>query len=279
MTADATSEQSARAIIDTALSQLGLQSLSTTVWNWHLFGRPLEQIMLDLRTTPEYKARFPAMDALAVKGHAITEAQYIGLETSYTQILRAAGAPAGFYDTPDDFTALISGEVAPTEFQDRVKLAQDAVYNAPAETRAALHDQFGISDGDLWAYWQDPAKALPVLTQTAQAARLSGVGAQTGYGQLSAADALRLQALGVSPDQATQGLSQLVQQHQLFNPLLGEQGYAGLNTGQQLGMTFGGDSAAQQQLDAEKAKRAAEFQGDASFTQSQTGASGLGPAR
>lgn len=69
---------SARAAITRVLDQFGLGSLAGWAWQRYVAGVPVEQIMLDLRERPEYRARFPAMRELADRGRAITENEYLG---------------------------------------------------------------------------------------------------------------------------------------------------------------------------------------------------------
>src|SRR5262245_12020315 len=126
-----TSGDSAFAILRETLDRYGLGSLADVIWNWRKEGRPDEQIRLDLRQTPEYQARFPALTDLRNKGRAISEDQYIDLERTYTQSLRAAGLPQGFYDSPDDFANLIRNEVSPAEFNDRVKSYETLAFQMP----------------------------------------------------------------------------------------------------------------------------------------------------
>src|SRR5689334_18836184 len=98
-------QKSARAILDDTLAQYGLSGLGDRLWQQYLNGEPIEQIMVDLRKTPEYKARFPGMEALSKKGRAISEGEYISIERGYAQLFREYGLPAGFYDDPSDFAA------------------------------------------------------------------------------------------------------------------------------------------------------------------------------
>src|SRR5439155_190652 len=83
--------ESAKAAIQSALDAYGLGSLATFAWNEYLAGKPVEQIMLDIRATPDYQARFPAMATLAKQGRAITESQYVDYERNAYSLAQAVG--------------------------------------------------------------------------------------------------------------------------------------------------------------------------------------------
>lgn len=267
LTAD---QQSARGVLNTELANFGLSSLGDTVWNWYLEGRSIDQIMLDIRNTPEYKARFPAMQTLAQRGQAITEAQYVDYEKTTTQILRSAGIDPSFFDV----TQGLVNNVAPTELNDRVKLAESAVYQAPQAEVQFLRENYGLSTGDLAAYFIDPNKALPMLQQNWAASQIGGQAGITGYGSLNAAQAGNLAALGVSESQAQTGFSKLAQERQLFQALPGEN-FAGIGTDTQLSAQFGQNAVAQQAIEQERQKRLAEFKAGGSFA-TGTSSSGQG---
>ena len=107
----------------------------------------IEQILLELRETPEYKTRFPAMDALSKRGRAISEAQYINYEQSAAAVFKAAGLPAGFYDTPDDFSRFLTNDVALPELQKRVEAYQDVAFSQPPEVRQPGRTSTGSPTG------------------------------------------------------------------------------------------------------------------------------------
>jgi len=188
--------RSARGQINAAISAYGLSSsLGDSLYNKVLANIPVSQIFLDMRQTPEYKARFPAMAQLQAKGRAISETQYLDLERSYTQTLREAGIPPGFYDQPDDFNRYIANEVSPAELQQRVSVYQKAAYEAPQETRNELQLLYGIGPGELTAYFMDPDRAEPVIMKQFQTAQVAGQALRAGLSQLNVTQAERFGAL------------------------------------------------------------------------------------
>lgn len=267
---------SAKAILNRALSDFGLGGLADWAWSTYLNVGNIDQVMLELRDRPEYATRFAGMRALRDKGRAITEAQYLDLERTYSQLYRAAGLPASFYDGPDDFAALIGGEVAPTELRDRLQMATAAAYQAPAEVRAELSRMYGITEGGLTAFFLDPNRALPLLQQQFAAGTLAAASTRTGYGQLSREEAERLATLGLTEDAATRGFGELARSTELFGALPGEGG-TDIGRNEQLGV-LEGNAAAIERINRRKAQRVAQFQGGGGFVTGQQGVTGLASA-
>lgn len=270
----------AKAQLDDFLGQYGLSGLGDFAWNEYLNGTPVSQIMLDIRQQPAYQQRFPAMAELAKQGRAITEADYINIENSYRQVYHAYGIPAGIFDKPSDFTKLIVGDVSPTELNDRVKMYTDAVMNDTEVLNqiSTLYGQVGHTNnpaGDLLAHYLDPTAAVPVLEQQLNAAKFAAVGKESGYGQLTAAQATQYGAQqGTTPQQAQQGFGALVANRELFQALPGEQA-ATLGQDVQLGAAFGGSELDKEAIQNQARLRVAEGSGGGGFTQTQRGAVGL----
>lgn len=269
-------QASAKAIIQSALEEYGLGGLGDRLWQQYLGGAPIEQIMLDLRKTPEYATRFPGLDALRKRGRAISEAEYISIERSYTQSMRAAGLPSGFYDSPDDFGRLIAGEVSPSELSERIATYSMVANDSPPEVRAELQRLYGIGAGELTAFFIDPDRALPLLKQRAQAASLSAGAIRSGFGGLAVGEAERLAQLGVTDQQAQEGFGSLVDARELFSPL--DAGESAIGRDQQIGAAFGGDVGARRRIENRAARRKAQFDGGGSFASDKAGFGGIGSA-
>jgi len=275
---------SARAIVTAFLEQFGLGSLGAWAWERYLAlgGEPsaLSQITAEMTDRPEFAARFPAYKDLAAKGRAMSPAEMLSYETVMAGILHNAGIPSGFYDQPEDFAEFMRNEVSVAEIEQRVSLAQQAALDAPAETRQALADLYGIGTGQIVAMFLDPDRALPVIRQQYTAAALSGTATRTGYGPLSATEAERLAALGVDETQAAEGFSTLAQSQDLFDVQAGEQRTdTAIGREQQLGAAFGSDAASQRRIAKRRRERAAQFEGAAGFGLGREGVAGLGTSR
>lgn len=267
---------SAKDIVTNFLSQYGLQNLAT--WAWGLYNflgggqQALDTIQLELPKTKEFNARFPAYAKLAKEGHVLSPGDMIALEQSYAQALHGAGLPAGFYDHPNDFAAFMLNDVSPSEVAQRAQLAASLVLGDPEAQRQA--DEFGFGTGHQIAWALDPTRALPLIQQQVLAAQDAAAAHETGFGQLSRAQAIGLGQQGVSVDQARQGFSQLASEAGLFQGTLGEGSSIGAD--EQIGAAFRGNAFAQLRIQNRQAQRRADFAGSGGFAPQNGGVAGLG---
>jgi hypothetical protein len=268
---------SSAGILLRSLDQYGLGSLAATVWKWWKEGRPLEQIMLDLRGTPEYKQRFPAMEPLAQKGRAISEQQYIDYERGAAQLFKSAGLPPTFYDQPDDFANFLTNEVALPELQQRVQMYQVAAFQVPDEVRNDLQQRFGVTSGELTAFFIDPDRALPLIQQKFGASQAAGASQVAGFGALSDEQAFKVGNQQLTQAQLAQGFGQLGQLQPLFNALPGF-GEDNISNDVGIGAVFDQNAQDQRELARRAAARKAPFSGGGQFGSSQTGITGVGSA-
>lgn len=270
-------QRSAKAIIQRTLDQWGLAGLGDRVWQAVTSGQIVaEEVDQFVRQTDEYKKRFAGMAALQAKGRAISEAEYVSVEKSYAQVLRAAGLPTGFYDGPDDFARMIGGEVSAAELADRVQAYTQVAFESPPEVRNQLQALYGIGAGELTAYFIDPDRALPLIRQQARAAELSGAAGRSGFGALNRGEAERLAQLGVTDKQATEGFGELVDARELFTPL--DTGEEAIGRDVQIGAALGGDAQARRRIDDRRKRRTAQFEGGGRYAGNQQGLSGIGSA-
>jgi len=278
------SDTGAKAVLTDFLSQYGLAALGDWAWNKMLHGESIDQIKLEMRDTPEYKARFPAMDTLAKSGRALTEAEYIGTENAYRSVMHAYGLPAGFYDSPDDFSRFLVGNVSPSELQGRVQAYQSAVLGDTETLHQlrTLYDTYGVDSspvGDLLAHYLDPDKAAPLLQENLQAAQFASASSRAGFGQLTTQEAETYGSrLDTSSAAAQEGFSNLVRGRELMSALPGESA-DDISRSEQLGAAFGGDALAQDRLAKRARLRVAEGSGGGGFTETSRGISGVGSAQ
>jgi len=108
-----------------------------------------DAVLMKFRETDIYKRRFAGMAELIARGQAISEAEYIGLETSYRNVMSNYGLPTTYYDTPEDYARLIGAGLSPNEVEQRVVAAKQSMNPLVA---AELREYYGIGDGDLTAY-------------------------------------------------------------------------------------------------------------------------------
>ena len=213
-----TEDRNAFSILKQRLQDFGLEGMADKVWTFILENGPDDDAgtMLWLYQQPEFKARFPAFEALQRKYKGIQPSQYILLERQYAQTMRGAGLSASFFDNPNDFTALIENDVSQAEFQERIDNGFKKVAEADPSVREAFRQYFGVEgDAALAAFYIDPDRSAPKLAKAAQMAELGGAASTMGV-QINADYAEKLTRLGVSQAQALAGFQKMQQQRALF---------------------------------------------------------------
>ena len=247
----------------------GLNSLYETMVGYIKDGYNADAIMSLIKTTPEYKQRFPAMEALSKKNRAITEGQYIEYERRAAELERQYGLPKGMLE--GNVTQLLTNEVGMDELNDRVLLASGASVTAPKEFKDSLKNYYGIDSGGLAAYFLDPVIATPLL-QKQYATALIGSEALRQNVNLGIDVATTLEEMGVTQEQAATGFRRVKQDETLTRGRGDTVRSEDLIKG-----TFGQADAAQ---DIERARgaRMGQFQGGGSFASDVKGIKGIGSA-
>jgi hypothetical protein len=169
------------------------------------------EFTLRLRQTDAYKRRFAANAQRVAQGlAAISEADYIGLEDKYQNIMRQYGLPASYYAKGDmgrqeGFEKFIANDISAIELEDRIMTAQNRVINANPEVARALKEFYpDITNGDILAYTLDPKNAIKNIQRKVTAAEIGGAAMAQGL-QTGLSRAEELAGYGVTKDQAQQG--------------------------------------------------------------------------
>lgn len=198
---DATAQRNAAEYLQRLFDSYGLGTLAPKILEYVQAGYDSDTIMLMLQDTAEYKQRFAANEARRKNGLAVlSPAEYLATERSYRQIMESAGLPPGYYDSQDDYTNLIGGDVSPAELQSRVDIGVNAVNNSDPYYLTKLRE-FGLGQGDLIAAALDRDRALPLLQKTVKAAQIGAEASRNNLG-LSQARSNYFADLGVSQEQA-----------------------------------------------------------------------------
>ena len=169
------------------------------------------EFTLRLRQTDAYKRRFAANAQRIAQGlGAISEAEYIGLEDQYQNIMRQYGLPASYYakgemGRQEGFEKFIANDISAVELEDRIATAQNRVINANPEVSRALKEFYpDITNGDILAYTLDPKNAIKNIQRKVTAAEIGGAAMAQGL-QTGLSRAEELAGYGVTKDQAQQG--------------------------------------------------------------------------
>lgn len=260
-------------------SSYGLSSLAPKILDYAKQGLSTDETYLKLQDTTEWKTRFAGNETRRQNNLAVlSPAEYLSREAAYQEDMRSYGLPKGFYDQPDDYAKLIGSNVGSQELRRRLD-ARKAVVTDGAATGVLAYakEKYGLSDGDLIAYFIDPQRAAPVLEKIANASQIGAAGARTGFGAVSKTDAERLAALGVSGQQAAAGYSQAAALGGLAQDIAGTDS-GSLSRADLAAATLEDSAVAQEKIKRRQAERAARFSGGGSYAESQGGIRGLGSA-
>jgi hypothetical protein len=266
-------EQSARAIIRSIIEPLGLGELEDMLYAILLEDQDYspQRLMVEIRRTPQYARRFPGMAARQAAGlPAISEGDYLDFETKYKTLMRNAGLPTGFYDSPDDFAKFIGGGVEPDELGRRIQNGYQAVAQADPSVLATMRQFYGVTDGELAAYMLDPQRATSLIEQQVATAQIGAAAARQGFGQAAdRAASERMQRLGVTGQEASQAFGTLGRSRELLTAL--DRGETALDvTETALALTGRGSAEAAQRFATQARRRVARFEGGGRFaTQGQ----------
>jgi hypothetical protein len=267
----------ARNTIRAVLSTYGLGDLSDFLYGVYARGEVNinnpDAIIFAIREQDAYKKRFAANAARAKKGLAeLDPASYLQLENQYRQLLQSNGLPSGFYDSTDDFTALLTGDVSPQELQTRVQQGFRAVQDADPEVKRQMQELYGVNEAGLAAYFLDPTKAAPILTRQAEAAKIAARAKEQSRIQLGFATAEEIAARGITAQEAEAGFTAMGLQEGLYTEMFGEKA---LTQQQKVGAALGYDVEGQRGIKQRQATRKAEFGGGGSFAKTTGATTGI----
>lgn len=209
--------QSAYTLLFEQFQRYGLGSLVEPLKQFIVDGLSPAEFTIRLRDTDAYKKRFAANQARIQKGlRALSEAEYIGLEDQYQDVMRRYGLPENYYTRGDmgrqeGFERFIGGDVSPVELEDRIQTAQRRVINAAPEVTASLRQFYPeIGQGDLLAYFLDPDKAIENIKRKVTAAEIGGAATMAGLAT-GVSRAEELARFGVTGEQARQGFQTIAE--------------------------------------------------------------------
>jgi hypothetical protein len=203
--------QSAYDLLFTQFQQYGMGALVEPLKQFIQQGLSPSEFTLRLRDTDAYKKRFAANAQRIAKGlRALSEAEYIGMEDQYQNVMRQYGLPESYYTRGDmgkqeGFEKFLAGDVSAVELEDRISTAQKRVLNANPEVTAALKEFYpDITNADILAYTLDPKNAIENIKRKVTAAEIGGAALQAGL-KTGMTRAEELAAAGINKQQAQQG--------------------------------------------------------------------------
>ena len=202
----------AYALLNQTFRDYGLESLVPAIEGFMKRNLGPNQAAIELRTMPEYIARFKGNDLRRASGkNALTEAEYLAVEDAYDQTLRAYGQQNYFgidRKTKQEKAAeLIGNDISAVEFKDRIQLAVDRVQNADPMTKDVLKQFYPtLNENDLIGYFLNPKDNLPKLQEKVTASEI-GAAAKGLNLATDVATATDLAKYGVTQAEAREGYS------------------------------------------------------------------------
>jgi len=202
----------AYAILEDTLNSYGLNSLASVIKGYMLSGLGPEQAKLQIKQEPAYKARFKGNELRLASGlNALSEAEYLGLEDTYSQVMKQYGLGDYFGKTREarqtKLADVIGGDISAVELKSRISTVVDRVNNADPAIKAQLKEFYpGITETDLVKYFLDPKETLPQLQEKVTSAEIGA--AATGQGlKTSMTSASDLARYGIDRATAVKGYS------------------------------------------------------------------------
>lgn len=229
-----------------------------------------EQLKLQLRELPTYKARFAGNTARVNSGlNALSEAEYLQQENDYSEIFKMYGV--GNLSSRAQFSTLIGNAVSVTEATRRIDTAVKRVKNADPAILSTIRDLFpSITDTDIVAYFLKPTETLQELERKTTIGEIGATAKQFGMKETGLARLEDLQTYGVTLAKAREGYSTIAEELPTANKLS--------NIYDETGITYGQTEAEQEQFkssaEAKRKKEKLISMEKASFQ----GSSGVGAA-
>lgn len=274
------SQNNAYAYLQSVLRLYGLDSLSSWAWDQIIAGNSPEMTVQLLYERPEFRQRFPAIEARRLKGlPPISVNQILDYEQNVRELHHQWGFMPGFNDSAEAIQTRLADDVSIQEYAERIQLAAQDYFSLDPISSQELRRLYpvlnGLSPVQMVQYIMDSGTALPLIRNQISASALSAASVRSTYGQLTAQEAESLAGIGVNPGQAQSTFSSLAQSHELFTPLPGEQADL-IARGEQIRAGFFGDAVAQTRLANRAGSRIAQFRGGGKYAGGTRGLTGLG---
>jgi hypothetical protein len=170
-----------------------------------------EQVKLDMRELPTYKARFAGNTARVSAGfNALSEANYLQQENDYSEIFKMYGV--GNLSSRAQFSTLIGNAISVTEATKRVDAAVKRVKNGDPAILTTLRTLYpNITDTDIVSYFLKPAETLPELERKTTVAEIGATAGQFGMKETGLAKFEDLQRYGVNLASARTGYATIAE--------------------------------------------------------------------
>jgi len=200
------------ALLTSTFALYGLDELSPVIAGYMKQGLTSNEAVIELRKNKTYQTRFAGNTTRAAAGlNALSEAEYLALEDSYSETLRAYGQQtllgADKKARQAEMAKIIGGDISAVEFKDRVSTVVTRVENADPLVKATLRDFYKITDANLVSYFLKPDENLPRLQEKVTAAEIGSAALAQGGLTTDMTSAESLAKFGVDLATARKGYS------------------------------------------------------------------------
>ncbi len=271
------------ALLKDIFAQYGLEDLASTIEGYMKDDVGVNQATLLLKQTPAYQTRFAGNQMRLKAGlNVLSEAEYLSLENSYSETLKAYGQ-AGYFGVDRaarqaKLAAAIGADISAVEFKDRVSTVVDRVTNADPAVKSTLRSFYGITDEDLVGYFLNPKENLPRLKEKVTSAEIGTSAFAQGLTS-NVASAEELAKYGVDLETARKGyatIADILPTASKLGDIYKEEGIK-YTQGMAEEETFKGLASAQRKRQRLAEKEIASFSGQSGVTRGSlsTGKSGL----
>jgi hypothetical protein len=202
-------DRDAFALLEQTFKNYGLEDLVPAIKGYMTRNLGPNQAALKLREEPAYITRFKGNDVRRNAGlNALSEAEYLALEDSYSQTLRAYGVQtylgADAKTRQKAMVDIIGNDISATEFRDRIDTVVTRVTNADKQIKETLRTFYDIKDEDLTGYFLNPKENLPKLQEKVTAAEIGAAAKSQGL-TTSVTGATALAQFGITKKEAEAG--------------------------------------------------------------------------
>lgn len=225
------------------------------------------QLVIELRNLPSYKARFAGNETRRKAGlNVLSEAEYLAQEKDYSETLRRYGQQR--LANRAQFATLIGNDISNTELGSRVGIAVNRLSNTNPAVLGQLRTYYPtITNSDIVAYFLSPTETLPELETKVATAEIGATAAQYGL-QSDLSRISELQKYGVDLARARQGyenIANILPRTELLSDIY-----------KQAGINYNQTTAEQEEFKGLASARRARNQLSQLETAAFSGASGLG---
>lgn len=260
------------AILTDLFASYGLDSLAGEISGYMSSGLTASEALIKLKTNPSggYAARFAGNFARTKKGlNALSESEYIDLENSYANTLKAYGLgnmlSADRNQNWKQFSEYISNDISSVEFKDRISSVQDRVVNADPAIKAMFKEFYpSLTDKDLVAYFLNPKETIGMLQEKVTSAEIGAAFTAQGLAT-SLSSASDLARYGIDRADAIKGASSIASVLPEASKLGDIYGETGIKYTQQTGVEefLKSSTAAERKRNVLASKERANFAGSA----------------